>query len=106
MPEENTERAAGRTRSGAGGNLPALAELQKQLAEAQSQAAEYKDGWQRAVAEFQNYRGASRPRKLKPTRSPSAASSSATCPSWTTWSGPGGPSRRSGLGGRDRIDLP
>ena len=29
---------------------------QKQLAEAQSQAAEYKDGWQRSVADFQNYR--------------------------------------------------
>jgi molecular chaperone GrpE len=35
---------------------PALAELEKQLAEAQSQAAEYKDGWQRSVADFQNYR--------------------------------------------------
>jgi len=34
----------------------ALAELESQLAEAQSQVAEYKDGWQRAVAEFQNYR--------------------------------------------------
>ncbi len=34
----------------------ALAELQKQLAEAQAQAAEYKDGWQRSVADFQNYR--------------------------------------------------
>jgi molecular chaperone GrpE len=34
----------------------AIAELEKQLAEAQSQAAEYKDGWQRSVAEFQNYR--------------------------------------------------
>jgi len=34
----------------------ALAELKKQLAEAQSQAAEYKDGWQRSVADFQNYR--------------------------------------------------
>jgi len=34
----------------------ALAELQKQLSEAQSQAAEYKDGWQRSVADFQNYR--------------------------------------------------
>jgi len=34
----------------------ALAELEKQLAEAQSQAAEYKDGWQRSVADFQNYR--------------------------------------------------
>lgn len=35
---------------------PALEELQKQLAEAQSQAAEYKDGWQRALADFQNYK--------------------------------------------------
>ncbi|HTX92916.1 MAG TPA: nucleotide exchange factor GrpE [Anaerolineales bacterium] len=38
------------------GASPALEELQKQLAEAQSQAAEYKDGWQRSVADFQNYR--------------------------------------------------
>ena len=30
--------------------------MKSQLAEAQSQAAEYKDGWQRSVAEFQNYR--------------------------------------------------
>jgi molecular chaperone GrpE len=36
--------------------FPALAELEKQIAEAQSQAAEYKDGWQRSVADFQNYR--------------------------------------------------
>jgi molecular chaperone GrpE len=35
---------------------PVVDELQKQLAEAQSQAAEYKDGWQRSVAEFQNYK--------------------------------------------------
>jgi molecular chaperone GrpE len=35
---------------------PALVELQKQLAESQSQAAEYKDGWQRALADFQNYK--------------------------------------------------
>lgn len=33
-----------------------LAELEKQLAEVQARAAEYKDGWQRSVAEFQNYR--------------------------------------------------
>jgi molecular chaperone GrpE len=33
-----------------------LAELESQLAQARSQAAEYKDGWQRSVAEFQNYR--------------------------------------------------
>jgi len=33
-----------------------LAELEKQLAEARSLAVEYKDGWQRSVADFQNYR--------------------------------------------------
>jgi len=33
-----------------------LAELKKQLAEAECQAAEYKDGWQRSAADFQNYR--------------------------------------------------
>ncbi|MGA2503741.1 MAG: nucleotide exchange factor GrpE [Anaerolineales bacterium] len=31
-------------------------ELEKRLAEAQAQAAEYKDGWQRSVADFQNYK--------------------------------------------------
>jgi molecular chaperone GrpE len=30
--------------------------LKKQLEENQAQAAEYKDGWQRAVADFQNYK--------------------------------------------------
>ena len=35
---------------------PVIIELEKQLAEAQSQTAEYKDGWQRSVADFQNYR--------------------------------------------------
>jgi len=36
---------------------PAMLEaLQKQLAEAQAQALEYKDGWQRALADFQNYK--------------------------------------------------
>jgi molecular chaperone GrpE len=33
-----------------------ITELEKQLAEAQAQAAEYKDGWQRSVAEFQNFK--------------------------------------------------
>lgn len=33
-----------------------LEALQQQLSEAQAQAAEYKDGWQRAVADFSNYR--------------------------------------------------
>ena len=36
--------------------VPSLSELQGQLDEARSQAAEYKDGWQRSVADFQNYR--------------------------------------------------
>jgi molecular chaperone GrpE len=30
--------------------------LQQQLTEAQAQVAEYKDGWQRALADFQNYK--------------------------------------------------
>lgn len=30
--------------------------LEQQLAEAQAQAAEFKDGWQRALADFQNYK--------------------------------------------------
>jgi molecular chaperone GrpE len=30
--------------------------LQQQLTEAQAQTAEYKDGWQRALADFQNYK--------------------------------------------------
>ena len=34
----------------------AFADLEKQLADAQALAAEYKDGWQRSVADFQNYR--------------------------------------------------
>jgi molecular chaperone GrpE len=34
----------------------AINELEKQLVEALAQAAEYKDGWQRSVADFQNYR--------------------------------------------------
>ncbi len=37
-------------------NMAAIEELQKQLTEAQSLVVEYKDGWQRAVADFQNYK--------------------------------------------------
>lgn len=55
-PEGISEQAAGHARVTTPELNPALAELQKQLDEAQSQAAEYKDGWQRAVADFQNYR--------------------------------------------------
>ncbi len=36
--------------------LTEVDELKGQLAEAQAQAAEYKDGWQRALADFQNYK--------------------------------------------------
>ena len=36
--------------------LAELEALRKQLSEAQDQAAEYKDGWQRALADFQNYK--------------------------------------------------
>jgi len=35
---------------------PTVEELEKQLAETEAHCAEYKDGWQRAVADFQNYR--------------------------------------------------
>ena len=33
-----------------------MIELKQKLADAETQAAEYKDGWQRSVADFQNYR--------------------------------------------------
>ncbi len=33
-----------------------IEDLEKRLLEVQSQAAEYKDGWQRSVADFQNYK--------------------------------------------------
>jgi len=55
-PEEISEQAAGSTHEAVLDVSIALADLQKQLSEAQSQAAEYKDGWQRSVADFQNYR--------------------------------------------------
>jgi molecular chaperone GrpE len=42
--------------AGLDASQPAQADLEKQLTEAQSRTAEYKDGWQRSVAEFQNYR--------------------------------------------------
>jgi molecular chaperone GrpE len=35
---------------------PTIEDLQKQLSELQAQVDEYKDGWQRSVADFQNYR--------------------------------------------------
>jgi molecular chaperone GrpE len=54
--EEISQQAAGPAPEAELEVAPTLAELQKQLAEAQSQAAEYKDGWQRSAADFQNYR--------------------------------------------------
>jgi len=48
--------AAGPTTEAAQDASTILVELEKTLAEAQAQAAEYKDGWQRSVADFQNYR--------------------------------------------------
>lgn len=55
-PEAAAAPVAGHGPEEAPGTSPALAELEKQLAEAESQAAEYKDGWQRSAADFQNYR--------------------------------------------------
>jgi molecular chaperone GrpE len=55
-PEELPEQEADATPEAEEQAAFALADLEKQLAEAQAQAAEYKDGWQRSVAEFQNYR--------------------------------------------------
>jgi molecular chaperone GrpE len=58
-PENSPEQPAGPTPekvAQASADSSALAELESQLAEACAQVAEYKDGWQRSVAEFQNYR--------------------------------------------------
>jgi len=56
LPETGVEPQKSPETEAAPDTSPASEELKKQLAEAQSQAAEYKDGWQRSVAEFQNYR--------------------------------------------------
>jgi molecular chaperone GrpE len=53
VPSKQEERPAA---DGALESFSMLDELQKQLAEAQARADEYKDGWQRAVADFQNYK--------------------------------------------------
>ena len=55
-PGEHSEQPASLASAAELQAAPTLAELEKQLTEAQSQAAEYKDGWQRSVADFQNYR--------------------------------------------------
>jgi molecular chaperone GrpE len=56
MPEDNTAPETFQESDAVQETSPVLDELQAQLAEAQSQAAGYKDGWQRSVADFQNYR--------------------------------------------------
>jgi molecular chaperone GrpE len=49
-PETNLEKET------AAEAIMILADLEKKLAEAEAHADEYKDGWQRSVADFQNYR--------------------------------------------------
>jgi molecular chaperone GrpE len=62
VPEAQATPAAGNAREAALEPVSmqdtslTLAELEKQLSEARTQAAEYKDGWQRSLADFQNYR--------------------------------------------------
>jgi molecular chaperone GrpE len=56
MPEAFPEQADGPAPEAAAELSPEMVEFQKQLAEAQAQAAEYKDGWQRSLADFQNYK--------------------------------------------------
>jgi molecular chaperone GrpE len=51
IPEEEITASEGELETS-----PELEALSAQLAEAQAQAAEYKDGWQRALADFQNYK--------------------------------------------------
>ena len=53
---EQTDGAAPDSTTQPSADSNALAELEAQLTEARALAAEYKDGWQRSVAEFQNYR--------------------------------------------------
>ena len=55
-PEMETAPEETSTPESASEAAPTPDELQKQLAEAISLAAEYKDGWQRSVADFQNYK--------------------------------------------------
>ncbi|MGB8214946.1 MAG: nucleotide exchange factor GrpE [Anaerolineales bacterium] len=59
IPEDSMEQqsdAATEATAQVAPGISAMAELKKSLAEVQSQAAEYKEGWQRSVADFQNYR--------------------------------------------------
>jgi molecular chaperone GrpE len=56
MPTTGNAHEAGSDPEETADISPVLADLEKQLAEAISQAAEYKDGWQRCLADFQNYR--------------------------------------------------
>jgi molecular chaperone GrpE len=52
-PDEMTREEVEEARADESGKID---EMKKQLTEAQAQADEYKDGWQRSVADFQNYR--------------------------------------------------
>ena len=54
-PERKMEQLDG-AQAEARPEIEMIASLEKSLAEAQAQAAEFKDGWQRSVADFQNYR--------------------------------------------------
>ncbi len=56
IESENGKEAETATQAALVVSLAEFESLQKQLEEVQAQAAEYKDGWQRAVADFQNYR--------------------------------------------------
>jgi molecular chaperone GrpE len=55
MPEEEKDATRELDQAGNGGAAPS-AELQKELEAAKAQAAEYLEGWQRARAEFANYK--------------------------------------------------
>ena len=58
MPEEEKEKEIEKETAGNGGSEAAAAstELPKELEAAKAQAAEYLEGWQRARAEFANYK--------------------------------------------------
>ncbi len=55
-PAETPAEPSPESEAGQAVSLEEFEALKKQLEEYQAQAAEYKDGWQRAVADFQNYK--------------------------------------------------
>jgi len=55
-PMETPAEPSPKAEEGQPVSLEEFEALKKQFEESQAQAAEYKDGWQRAVADFQNYR--------------------------------------------------